>query len=177
MEKLHKKGEFISNVAIIIVAVILGSFIVTRYFNFAQPKPLAAETREIKSGENLSLPETDWSKSGKTLILALSTTCRYCTESAAFYQRLSQQKSGRGEVRLIAVTPQPADEARRYLSEHKIQVDEIRQATLDSINVRGTSTLIMTDNTGTVIQSWVGKLPPEKETEVINRFLGERAGL
>jgi hypothetical protein len=30
----------------------------------------------------------------------------------------------------------------------------------------------MVDSTGSIIESWMGKLPPEKEAEVLNHFLG-----
>ena len=80
-------------------------------------------------------------------------------------------------MQLITVMPQSVEEAQRYLSEHKISVDEIRQTSLDTINVKGTPTLLLVDKTGAVVQSWVGKLPPEKESEVVAHFLSERSGL
>lgn len=73
--------------------------------------------------------------------------------------------------------PQTFDEAQRYLNEHGISADEIKQTSLNNINVRGTPTLIMVDRSGTVLQSWVGKLPPEKEAELTQRFFGERSGV
>lgn len=110
----------------------------------------------------------DWAKSEKTLIMALSTTCHFCAESTPFYQKLVGQRTGRSDVRLVAVMPQPVDEARHYLSEHAINVDEVRQASLNSISVRGTPTLVLVDGTGAVVRSWVGKLPPEREIEVVD---------
>lgn len=109
------------------------------------------------------------------MLLVLSTTCRYCTESLPFYEKLARQKAERGDVRLIAVMPQSADEARRYLSERNVTVDEIKQANLSI--VRGTPTLLMIDRNGVVVESWTGKLPPESEADVINRFFGERSGI
>lgn len=118
----------------------------------------------------LPLADTDWSKSNKNLVLALSITCRYCTESAPFYQKIAQQKAERGNLRLIAVMPQGVDEARKYLNEHKISVDEIKRANPSELFVRGTPTLILTDQTGAVVEYWIGKLPPEKEAEVLRRI-------
>ncbi len=133
-----------------------------------------AKNEGIKAGTKLSLGDIDWSKSDKNLVLVLSTTCRYCTESTPFYQKLAQQKNGRDDLRLIAVMPQTINEVQLYLSEHKISVDEIRQASLNTINVEGTPTLIEVDKTGAVIQSWVGKLPLEKESEVIQHFFASK---
>ncbi len=110
----------------------------------------------------------DWAKSEKTLVMALSTTCHFCAESTPFYQKLVGQKTGRSDVRLVAVMPQPVEDARHYLTEHAISVDEVRQASLNSIKVRGTPTLLLVDNGGVVVRSWVGKLPPDKEKEVVD---------
>lgn len=175
MRNIQKKIQVASNIAIIVVALLFAGVLVNRYLFSASPK--TAESESIKIGTKLSVSDVDWSKSDKTLVLALSTTCRYCTESTPFYQKLAQQKAERGDVRLVAVLPQTVGEAARYLTEHNVSVDEIRQASLDTINVKGTPTLIVVDKTSAVVQSWVGKLPPEKESEVVALFFGERSGL
>jgi hypothetical protein len=172
MSSLHKRVEFLANVGIIVVAILLGAVLVTRYLLPASPKPEAAEAARIKPGMKLSLSGVDWEKGGKTLLMVLSTNCRYCTESAPFYQQLAQRRGGREDVRIIAVLPQNIGEAQKYLSDHGITVDEIRQAAPAAALARATPTLIIVDRTGSAVESWVGKLPPEKETEVLNRFLG-----
>ncbi|HZB45105.1 MAG TPA: hypothetical protein VE360_07670, partial [Pyrinomonadaceae bacterium] len=127
-------------------------------------------------GSKLSLDGIDWSKSERTVLLALSTKCRFCTESAPFYQRLAQEKEKHDDLGLLAVLPQSIDESQKYLGEHGIKVDAVKQATPGSLNVRGTPTLILVDQTGAVVESWIGKLPPPKEVEVLNRFLVEHPG-
>ncbi|MGI8638607.1 MAG: hypothetical protein ACR2MG_01425 [Pyrinomonadaceae bacterium] len=83
MRNIHKKIQTVSNIAIIIVALLFGGVLVNRYFFSASaPKPVAvAESEVIKIGTKLPLPDVDWSKSDKNLVLVLSTSCRYCTES------------------------------------------------------------------------------------------------
>jgi len=123
MKNLHNKIQIASNIAIIIVAMLLAGVLVNRYFFSASaPKPVPIESEIIKAGTKVSLADVDWSKSDKVLLLVLSTTCRYCTESTPFYQKLIERKAGRDDVRLIAVTPQSVEEARRYLSEHGVSV-------------------------------------------------------
>lgn len=174
MSDLHKRIELLANVAIIVVAVLLGGVLVRRYLLPASPQPDMAERVQIKPGTKLSLPDVDWGRSERTLLMVLSTNCHFCTESAPFYQRLAQEKARHGSVSLVAILPQGGDEAQKYLSELGVPVDEIRQATLKDIPVRGTPTLILVDRTGGVVDSWVGKLPAEKEAEVLNRLLVER---
>lgn len=174
---MPKKIELLANIAIIIVAVLLGVVLVDRYLLSSDlPKPDAPQAMQIKPGSKLSFPDAAWEKSGKTLLLVLSTTCRYCNESAPFYQQLAQRKGSREDVRIMAILPQSPDEARKYLGDHGITVDQVKQAALGDVHAKGTPTLIMVDKTGSVIESWVGKLPPEKEAEVFNHFLGEAPG-
>ena len=71
---------------------------------------------------------------------------------------------------LVAVLPQSVGESQKYLNDLGVSVDDIKQAGLDAVQVRGTPTLIMADRTGTVVESWAGKLPAEAEGEVLNRF-------
>lgn len=175
MREIHDKIQTISNVAIIIVALMLGGVLVNRYLLPASQKSAAIESEEVKVGTKLPLPDVDWSKSDRNLVMVLSTSCHFCSESTPFYQKLAQLNAGRAGVRLIAVLPQKADESQMYLSENHILVDEVRQANLSTIDVRGTPTLVLVDRNGTVVDSWKGKLPPEKETEVTQRLFGENS--
>ena len=108
--------------------------------------------------------DLDWKQNGQTLVLAISSTCQFCTDSASFYKTLVQSKNA---TRLIAVLPQSPDEGKNYLQSLGVTVDEIKQLSLDKLGVRGTPTLLLVDDYGLVKNSWVGKLPPDKESEVI----------
>jgi hypothetical protein len=172
MNNLSKRIELLANIAIIVVAVLIAGVLVKRYLLPQAQSPPAQSL--IQPGTKLSLPGIEWDKNNRTLLLVLSTTCRFCTESSPFYQRLAQEKAKKGEVSLIAVLPQSVGESRKYLNDNGISVDDIKQASLDAVQARATPTLIMADRTGTVVESWVGKLPAEKEDEVLNRiFVGD----
>lgn len=112
-----------------------------------------------------SLPGVDWSKNGRSLILAISTRCHFCTDSAPFFQRIGREKPA--GTKLLAVLPQAVEEARTYLDQQGVRVDDVRQAPLDSIKVSGTPTLLLVDNAGTVADVWVGKLEPSQEEDVL----------
>jgi len=71
---------------------------------------------------------------------------------------------------VVAVFPQDTSEGRKYLDGLNVPITEVAQATLDSLGVRGTPTLVIVDKTGTVKQSWVGRLTAERETEVLSRI-------
>lgn len=171
---MFKKIELLANVAIIVIAILLGTVLVKRYvWPTRQPSP--PPVAQIQPGTKINLPGVDWEKSKQTLVLALSDGCRFCSESGSFYQRLALEKSNSADVRLIAVLPQEITQGQTYLRKLGVAVDEVRQSTLSAMGVSGTPTLLLIDNTGTVKQSWLGKLPPDKETEVINLFRVPRA--
>lgn len=174
MNNLTKRIELLANIAIIVVAVLLGGVLVKRYL-WPQPQSPQSQAR-IQPGTKLSVPGVEWGKNERTLLLVLSTSCRYCTESSPFYQRLAQEKAKKGGVGLIAVLPQSVGDSQKYLNDLGVPVDDVKQAGLDAVQVRGTPTLIVADRAGAVVESWVGKLPAEKEVEVLDRFLGGRPG-
>jgi hypothetical protein len=172
-----KKLDVLANVAVIITSFILCSVLVKKYFfsatkqessvEAAQAKSavLNASRRPIQAGTKISLPGIDWSKSTRTVVLALSTTCHFCSESGPFYQKLQQQKPS--SVRLIAVLPQPVEDSRNYLSKLGVSVADVVQSSLPSVGVSGTPTLLLIDNQGAVTDSWVGKLSDSEVAKVI----------
>lgn len=163
---LSKKVEFAANVAIVVVAVLFIGVLVHKYF-FASDG--SAPPKEIAKGTKITVPETDFQANGKTLLLVLQKGCKYCTESMPFYKTLLQQAPQKG-VKIVAVLPNPPEESTAYLSENGLTLPEIRQTSLNSVNVRGTPTLILVNEKGEVSNSWVGKLPAEKEKEVIDQL-------
>ena len=44
---------------------------------------------------------------------------------------------------------------------------DVKQAPLESLQVSGTPTFILTDRKGEITNYWVGRLTPDKETDVI----------
>ena len=154
MNNLTKRLEQLANVAIIVVALLLGGVLVKRYL-LPQAESTQAQAR-IQPGTKLSVPGVEWGKNERTLLLVLSTSCHFCTESSPFYQRLAQEKAKKRGVGLVAVLPQSVDESQKYLNDLGVSVDDIKQAGLDAVQVRGTPTLIMADRTVAVLESWVG---------------------
>jgi hypothetical protein len=119
----EEKIEIASHIAIIIVAILIGIVLVKNYLlpdskpksNASNNTAIASNTGEVGIvGKAISLPDTNWEKNGQTLVLALSTGCHFCTESAPFYKELVQKRAKQGNIRLVAVLPQPIDDGRKY---------------------------------------------------------------
>lgn len=126
-----------------------------------------APRSSIQNGTKITLPDLNWSLSQQTLLLVLSTTCKYCTASAPFYRRLVNQVSLTNGTRLIAVFPQDINESQEYFARLDIKIHTLRQALPASLGAKGTPTLLLVDNNGTVIRSWEGVVPPAVETEIL----------
>jgi hypothetical protein len=170
MNNLTRKIELIANVAIISVALLVGAAFARNHL-FPTPGARPAAPAPVPAGAKLSVPGVDWTQSEKTIVLALNKGCRYCSNSASFYQQLARETAGHKDVRLIAVLPQEVAEGKKYLDELKVPIQEVKQASLDSLGVTGTPTLILLDKTGSVTAAWTGQIPADKEPDVLRRLL------
>jgi hypothetical protein len=168
MERFRRITELAANIAIVVVAGLLCAVLLKNHYAGTTTQDFGGDlAKEVKPQEKINLPEVDWRKSEQTLLLVLSTTCHYCSESTAFYQQLVKERSG--NTRIIAALPQAVDESQDYLKRHDVLVDEVRQINLDSIGVSGTPTLILVNDDGAVKDTWVGKLPKPVQAEVLRR--------
>lgn len=107
-----------TNIAIIVAAVLLVVVVTKRYLFTATEVTPAKPTvsAPIVVGTNISIPGVEWSRTRKTMIVALNEECRFCTESAPFYKRLLAKASVNKNLQVIAVLPQDPANARRYLN-------------------------------------------------------------
>ena len=73
---------------------------------------------------------------------------------------------------VTAVLPQDRDVARKYLDKLQLSDLESKQSALGPLDVSGTPTIIVTDDKGQITNVWIGKLPSDKQNEVIATLLG-----
>ena len=170
MNNLYKRLELVANIAIVLVAITLIAVLAKRFIFSDGSQNKATDQIQSNVGARVAQLDIDWSKNDKNLLLVLSNSCRYCTESAPFYKRLVQERTKRDTFRLTAVLPQPVDEGRSYLNGLGVAIDDIKQLSPGAIRIRGTPTLLLVNSVGVVTEEWLGKLPPEKENEVLSRL-------
>lgn len=159
-----RKIEIGANVAIIVAALAIVGIFARNYF-----RNPANSQHTISPGARFALKDVNWQSNGKSLVLAVSTTCHFCTESAPFYRELVSKCKDQ-HVRTIAVLPQPISEAESYLKGEGVAVDDVRQGVLHDLEIGGTPTLLLVDSGGIVRNVWFGKLPSDKEREVLARL-------
>jgi thioredoxin-related protein len=171
MSKIIKHLEIAANISIIVVSILIGAALVRYFFFNRGPDRTDRPVKNyIQKGQKLALQNVDWGKNGKTLLLVLQKGCHFCTDSAPFYKTLIQDASKRGDIHLVAVLPQPNDEAKKYLIELGVSIEDVRQESLAAFPIEGTPTLILVDSAGVADDIWVGKLKPDKEAEVLSRL-------
>ena len=121
----------------------------------------------------VSLPGINWGQNKQTLLLVLQEGCHFCNDSAGFYQRLVKDSQASGNTTFVAVLPGAVRDSRTYLEHLGVPITDVRQEGLGALGVQGTPTLLLINDKGTVTKSWVGRLPTEKEREVISAVRGE----
>jgi len=169
MSKLGQKAELAASILTIVAAVLLIGVIVQKYF-FSTTAVNQKARMQPDIGSKLNVSDVNFSSQPKTLVLALQTGCHFCNESASFYKRIIENTQNKN-VKLIAVLPTSIEKSKAHLNELGLTNLEVRRSPLDSIQVSGTpTTLILMNEKGEITDYWVGKLPSDKETEVINKL-------
>lgn len=169
-ETAAKKLEVIANISVIAVAA-LGCILLAKTLlpgERGRSSNLPGTSLPIPEiGTVVSLPEVAWSSHKQTVILVLSTQCRFCADSAPFFRKLAERARERGDTGMIALFPQDPQEGADYLQSLNVPVDQIIQAPIASAGARGTPTLILADEHGSIMKSWVGRVSAEREPELL----------
>ena len=181
-KSLFRGVEIAANLATLGIAVFL-AVVILRSHVLTAPAPPPAGARPnrlafaepVAAGTDLStrLPGVSWEKNGRTLVLALSTRCHFCTESMPFFRQV--RKSLGKDVTLVGLLPEPAAQAESYLKREGMRIDELKQVTLGQVGVTGTPTMLLVDRHGIVIQVWVGKLKPGEQQDFFKTILSAGA--
>jgi rhodanese-related sulfurtransferase len=171
-QTLIRRSEKTSNLLIVALVIYAGFELSRSYLS-----PLDAThpdrdriEKQVKIGTNVANLRLDWAKTRETLLLAVAPDCRYCSESAPFYQAISKEIENRSDIRLVAVMPKTSINSKKYLNEIGIITDEIKEIQLSSIGVTVTPTLILVNEKGVVENVISGKLKPDGEVSLLERL-------
>ena len=165
---MKAKLEASANVAVIAVALAVGSVVLGRYVvAYRTPRPVAA-------GDHLAaIPNVDWKQHRHTLVLALNTGCHFCEESIPFYQRLvDTQAPGGNDLGIVAVFPNDPEMVHQFMTKDNLGIRSLANIPLERVQVNATPTLILVDSNGRVERSWVGTLTPADELELFHSLFG-----
>ncbi|HEU4510354.1 MAG TPA: rhodanese-like domain-containing protein [Pyrinomonadaceae bacterium] len=158
----------ILNIAILVVAVLLSALLVKKFFfSPAQQSP----NYQLSTNSSLRIEGINWADSDRTVLLAISTECKYCSQDAGVYRRLAASLVSESKTRLIAVFPERqrgAGEA--YLKELEVPIREVLYVSLPSLGINSVPTLAILDQNGVVTDMWGGKFSPLEEQALMSKL-------
>jgi hypothetical protein len=164
-----KKLEIAANLSIIVVCALLVAVVIRQQ----QAPKQQGQRPAITLGSRFSIGEAAH-PSGRTLFVALKPGCRFCTESAHFYQRLLTRVRTISGVRLVVLVPHDSLDGDKYVAELGMAgVSAVRKVHFSDLKILATPTLILTASTGQVEGVWQGRLKTPAEEDVM-RALQER---
>jgi len=161
-----KKVELIAYISIILMSLVTTGTLIEKYVN----RRMVSTNTGIPLGSHMKLEGVNWNTNKYTLMFFLSTSCSHCRDSAPFYRQLLGESTIKNAVRFIAVFPQDLSQSGEYLKSLNIPITEVKQAQYTEPSVRVSPTLVLTNNKGEVIDSWMGQLQSKDETHILNRL-------
>jgi hypothetical protein len=169
--RLARRIEIAANIGILaIVGIALILFVLP--FIIRGQKPVE---RAIAVGTRLDLPGITITDARRSVLLILSTECRFCTQSMPFYRRLSSERRHL-DFALFAAFPEPPTEAGAYVRASSLNVDGLIRAKPSELHATATPTVVFLDRDRTVLASWVGRLPAKVERAVFEHLKGSSSG-
>lgn len=169
-ERTLRRIEIASNITILVCGVLAALLFAGQLRVFVARGNSSMDSGVLKPGSTLSLQGVDWAASDRTLLLVLSTHCRFCTQSLPFYATLTDDRTRFQRLRMIAALPEALEVARDYLMRADVRVDRIVRVKPSAIRISGTPTLILVGRDGTVRKIWAGRLSAARQSQVV-RYL------
>jgi hypothetical protein len=159
-----KRLDLITNIAVIVTSVALLGFLGNSWYgSHHAPQSRGARARALV-GSTVKLTGVDFTRKGKTLLIAVSSTCHFCEESQPFYRQLANMPGV--TANLVAVLPMPQRDAENYVHSTISSSLQVVSASLDTIGVNSTPTLLLVDGQGKVERAWIGKLDDAGQKQV-----------
>jgi hypothetical protein len=161
-----KRIEVVTNVAIVVTCVLASAVLLKKLDLFPHRGGPAA-----RLGVGTVLP-TAWhvetANAAPVVVAVIRSTCHFCTDSMPFYRQLAATTSRGRRIHLVAVSDEPPEVTKGYLSAHGVDAAQIVSAPRDTLLVSGTPTLFGLDRKGVVRVREVGRLSDERRQQFFN---------
>jgi thioredoxin-related protein len=166
-----------ANIAIIVVCAIAAVVLIRNQF-FPKQAAGPGNMPQIEKGEKYAqLKDVIPAGANRALVVAVQPGCHFCNDSMPFYKRLLDERNQKGSaVKFVAAVPanEKPEEAQKTVAAESekfaavgAQPDKMVNLDFSAIKVPGTPTLVLVDNSGKVLNVWVGKLDEGSEKEVL----------
>src|SRR5688572_8702229 len=169
---ISSRLNIVANVALITASMTVTAVTVARFLDVGRN---AGPVRGYLAGETIELSGVDFSRSDRTLLVVVRSTCHFCTDSMPFYRRIvDERNSGQANVRIIAVSTEMPDVTRAYVRQYDFAPDDVIRMGPGALRVSGTPTLILANQRGQVVTERRGMLPPHEQSAVLEIAFGRR---
>jgi len=146
--------EKTTDLCLIPVSVIAGCLLI-------QHNAVERKRTETFVGKRVNLPEG--SLRSRNVVVVLSTSCRFCRESAPLYRQLGAAAARNStSASFIVLAFEPLDRMKAFLDTLGIGASNVAVMP-DSLETRITPTMLLVDQKGVVVDAMVGEL--SKATE------------
>lgn len=169
--------EFGLNVLLCVVCLLVGANAALSLWDRVSPgsRPpggAQAVAAGFQAGEPVpALAEYSYQQRNATLILAVRSSCVFCTGSMPFYRRLVEKLGSTPGVTLVALSAEPVEVTTKYLQSNGVAIGTVRTSTDSSWKIAGTPTLVLVDGGGVVRDVWIGQLDGDAEADVITTII------
>ena len=164
-----RKLEVFANCSIIIVALIICATTIKEHWlsDSRAPRPAAVTDSRLLS-THLEVPGVDWESANKTIVMALSTQCHFCQESAPFYKSVSESPAVKSKrIAVMMIFPQSSDEAESFARTKDIHPGRILSMNLQQLGISSTPTMFLVDHAGKIEKMWIGVLSEDQQRQLL----------
>jgi hypothetical protein len=181
-EKNHEGGtgtprktvlDVVSQWVFIVACVVLATLAVLHYVS--RPAPPGAKESSLK-GKRIVDPSLMAQSPRITVLVVVSSSCRFCEDSMGFYARLAEAAAkSRGQVRLVFTAIESEARTVAFLNAHGVRSQGV-VAMPSTLQITATPTLFVirkvSDDAGEVKAGWIGQLDAAQERQAIEATSG-----
>lgn len=173
MPHMRNTFDHIVNGAVLAVCVILGISTSLQLHQYLQRQRAIRTVNIYQEGETLpALKDYRYVDADTTVLLAVRSTCQYCTASMPFYKTLTAAiEHASTNAKVVAVSTDTEDVLKRYFEANGVEAPLLRSVGADELRISGTPTILLADRSGVVRKVWIGLLNDEEQRDVVSAVL------
>lgn len=161
------KLETVTHVFLIGLCCLAGGLLIEQRF-FASPPETGTASASDLVGREVNLPGADWQAAPFSVVLQISSTCRFCNESMPFYKQLiAARQIQTAKVPVIVASGDAVAVIRKHLEDHQVIVDKVLHSRLESFGTP-TPTVYIVDSKGVVRRVFIGELDSSGQKELLS---------
>jgi hypothetical protein len=161
----------LANLSVIVAAISVSALSIEQLVRrFHSQAGASGASGSVEVGRKIKLQGTDFSSARTTVILGLSTTCPYCSNSLPFYRQLVRYQDASAtksdKIQIVALFPQPMPEVNRYMVSHNLGVSVVGSVDFSELGLSATPTVLLVNSKGEIEKVWVGMLSEQRQDDL-----------